>query len=40
MEKHEQCDELVVIGDATVLTRGEWMPDAMEGFVHPDFYDA
>jgi len=40
MQDHEEADDLVVVGDATALTLGEWMPGAMEGFVHPDFYDA
>ncbi len=40
MENHEQNDDFVVVGEATALTRGEWMSSAMEGFVHPDFYDA
>jgi hypothetical protein len=40
MEEQERMDDLVVVGDATALTRGDWMPGAMEGFVHPDFYDA
>lgn len=40
MKDQEEPDDFAVVGDATALTLGEWMPDAMEAFVHPDFYDA
>jgi hypothetical protein len=40
MNEPNETEELVVLGDATALTLGEWMPGGMEGFVHPDFYDA